>query len=132
MEPEKNGGYGIAEFFLREILLNRLLACLQNLMCLSVLPQLDTMAVAATTTLQRYHPWHRLSRQSLSRMGNRAQKAGEFGVRVVMVRIGLVLGLGGGLLNTSAYALLKWESVAYLAVVGSGCLGFMSTMWLVL
>jgi uncharacterized protein (TIGR01777 family) len=28
-----------------------------------------------------------------------AQKAGEFGVRVVMVRIGLVLGLGGGLLT---------------------------------
>ena len=55
------------------------------------------------------------------------QKASELGIRVVHVRIGLVLGIGGGLLE-QVLPPFKIGAGVNLAVVNSGCRGFISMM----
>ena len=62
--------------------------------------QLDITVVTATKVSQKHRLLARTSSPRSVQNGKaEAQKASEFGIRVVLVRIGLVLGLGGGLLQ---------------------------------
>ena len=99
-----------------------------SLIRLSVRQQSDITVVTTAKVLQKYLPPVRISSLKSAKNGKqKPQKASELGIRVVMVRIGLVLWVRWWSLATGTTTLQDGESAVYWVMASSGCLGSILT-----